>query len=139
MNRQTYSPFLRNCRATFSKTINSIVVFVAPTIFEPQRVVVPPPKTDKDLTCHHKIARHEGRRDECRRAQFGRAYGGQRSNLLRRKNMSGTKTSSAEKEAEAAVNEFLEMRAAILGRLSPEALRCVAGIFERRMKAAKEN
>jgi hypothetical protein len=40
----------------------------------------------------------------------------------------------AEKEAEAAVSEFLEMRAAILGRLSPEALRCVAAIFERRVE-----
>jgi hypothetical protein len=41
-------------------------------------------------------------------------------------------TLAAEKEAEAAVSEFIEMRAAILGRLSPEALRCVASIFERR-------
>jgi hypothetical protein len=39
----------------------------------------------------------------------------------------------AEKEAEAAVSEFLDMRAAILGRLSAEALRCVAAIFERRI------
>jgi len=46
--------------------------------------------------------------------------------------MSTTNTTVAEKEAEAAVAEFLEMRAAILGRLSPEALRCVAAIFERR-------
>lgn len=46
----------------------------------------------------------------------------------------GTDTSLGEKEAEAAVAEFLEMRAAILGRLSPEALRCVAAIFERRME-----
>lgn len=45
---------------------------------------------------------------------------------------------AAEKEAEAAVSEFLEIRAAILGRLSPEALRCVAEIFERRMKEAKQ-
>jgi len=44
----------------------------------------------------------------------------------------------AEKEAEAAVSEFLEMRAAILGRLSPEALRCVAAIFERRMEEKHE-
>jgi hypothetical protein len=44
----------------------------------------------------------------------------------------------AEREAEAAVDEFLEMRAAILGRLSPEALRCVAAIFERRMEESKE-
>jgi hypothetical protein len=29
---------------------------------------------------------------------------------------------------------LLEMRAAMLGRLSPEALRCVAAIFERRME-----
>lgn len=43
----------------------------------------------------------------------------------------------AEKEAEAAVAKFLEMRAAILGRLSPEALRCVASIFERRMDESK--
>lgn len=43
----------------------------------------------------------------------------------------------AEREAEAAVVEFLEMRAAILGRLSPEALRCVADIFERRMEETK--
>ena len=48
--------------------------------------------------------------------------------------MSGT----AEKEAEAAVAEFLEMRDAILGKLSPEALRCVAAIFERRMEESKE-
>ena len=40
----------------------------------------------------------------------------------------------AEKEAEAAVAEFLEMHAAILARLSPEALRCVLTIFELRMK-----
>jgi hypothetical protein len=40
----------------------------------------------------------------------------------------------AEKEAEAAVSEFLEMRAAILGRLSLEALRCVAATFERRLE-----
>lgn len=33
---------------------------------------------------------------------------------------------------------FLEMRAAILGRLSPEALRCVAAIFERRMDSGKD-
>jgi hypothetical protein len=53
--------------------------------------------------------------------------------------------SLAEKEAEAAVSEFIEMRAAILGRLSPEALRCVALIFERRVeesspkRSAREN
>ena len=41
---------------------------------------------------------------------------------------------TAEEEAESAVAEFLQMRAAILGRLSPEALRCVAAIFERRME-----
>lgn len=41
---------------------------------------------------------------------------------------------AAEKEAEAAVAEFLEMRAAILGRLSPEALRCVPGILDRHSK-----
>lgn len=46
-------------------------------------------------------------------------------------------TITAEREAEAAVSEFLEMRAAILGRLSPEALRCVAAIFERRMEERK--
>ena len=46
--------------------------------------------------------------------------------------MSTANTTVAEKEAEAAVAEFLEMRAAILGRLSPEALRCVTAIFERR-------
>jgi hypothetical protein len=46
-------------------------------------------------------------------------------------------SSTAEKEAEAAVDEFLEMRAAILGKLSPEALRCVATIFERRVEEAK--
>ena len=40
----------------------------------------------------------------------------------------------AEREAEAAVSEFLEMRAAILGRLSPEALRCVPGILDRYLK-----
>jgi len=44
---------------------------------------------------------------------------------------------AAEKEAEEAIAEFLEMRAAILGRLSPEALRCVAAIFERRMHESK--
>ena len=44
----------------------------------------------------------------------------------------------AEKEAGAAVSEFLEMRAAILGRLSPEALRCVAAIFERQMEERHE-
>jgi hypothetical protein len=41
---------------------------------------------------------------------------------------------NAEQEAEQAVEKFLEMRAQILGRLSPAALRCVAGIFERRME-----
>jgi len=46
-------------------------------------------------------------------------------------------TGAAEREAEAAVSEFLEMRAAILGRLSPEALRCVAAIFERRMQECR--
>jgi hypothetical protein len=44
----------------------------------------------------------------------------------------------AEKEAEEAVAEFIEMRAAILGRLSPEALRCVAAIFERRTEERNE-
>jgi hypothetical protein len=44
----------------------------------------------------------------------------------------------AEQQAEAAVAEFLEMRDAILGRLSPEALRCVAAIFERRMEGRKD-
>jgi hypothetical protein len=39
-----------------------------------------------------------------------------------------------EREAEQAVEEFLAMRSQILGRLSPAALRCVAGIFERRME-----
>jgi hypothetical protein len=43
----------------------------------------------------------------------------------------------AEEEAEAAVSEFLEMRTRILGRLSPEALRCVAAIFERRLEEKK--
>jgi hypothetical protein len=47
-------------------------------------------------------------------------------------------TLTTEKEAEAAVAEFLEMRTAILGRLSPEALRCVAAIFERRMEEKRE-
>jgi hypothetical protein len=47
-------------------------------------------------------------------------------------------TVNVEREAEAAVAEFLEMRAAILGRLSPEALRCVAVIFERRMEESKK-
>jgi len=46
----------------------------------------------------------------------------------------GDSAVTAEKEAEAAVTEFLERRAQILGRLSPEALRCVAAIFERRME-----
>jgi hypothetical protein len=54
------------------------------------------------------------------------------------KNMSTPNTSTGEQEAEAAVAEFLEMRAAILGRLSPEALRCVAAIFERRMEERNE-
>jgi hypothetical protein len=44
---------------------------------------------------------------------------------------------SLRREAEEAVAEFLEMRAAILGRLSPEALRCVAAIFERRTEERK--
>ena len=52
--------------------------------------------------------------------------------------MSTAITNVTEKEAEAAVAEFLEMRAAILGKLSPEALRCVAAIFERRMEDGKE-
>jgi hypothetical protein len=43
-------------------------------------------------------------------------------------------TGDAEREAEQAVEEFLEMRAQILGRLSSAALRCVPGIFERRME-----
>ncbi len=47
-------------------------------------------------------------------------------------------TDAAEREAEAAVSEFLETRAAILGRLSPEALRCVAAIFERWMEEKQE-
>jgi hypothetical protein len=54
--------------------------------------------------------------------------------------MNGSATNSvliAEKEAEAAVAEFLEMRAAILGRLSPEALRCVPGILERHIEERK--
>jgi len=45
----------------------------------------------------------------------------------------------AEQQAEAAVSEFLEMRAAILGRLSPEALRCVAATFERRLEEISPN
>jgi hypothetical protein len=52
--------------------------------------------------------------------------------------MSAADTTAAERQAEAAVSEFLEMRAAILERLSPEALRCVAAIFERRMEEKKE-
>jgi hypothetical protein len=44
----------------------------------------------------------------------------------------------AEKEAEGAVAEFLEMRAAILGRLSPEALRCVPSIIERLVEERKQ-
>lgn len=44
----------------------------------------------------------------------------------------------AEKEAEEAVAEFLEMRATILGRLSPEALRCVPSILERHMEERKQ-
>jgi hypothetical protein len=48
--------------------------------------------------------------------------------------VSSADTTTAERQAEGAVAEFLEMRAAILGRLSPEALRCVAAIFERRME-----
>jgi hypothetical protein len=43
----------------------------------------------------------------------------------------------AEKEAEEAVAEFLDMRAAILGRLSPEALRCVPGILGRHLEESK--
>jgi hypothetical protein len=52
--------------------------------------------------------------------------------------VSSADTTTAERQAEAAVAEFLEMRAAILGRLSPEALRCVAAIFERRIEERKE-
>jgi hypothetical protein len=52
--------------------------------------------------------------------------------------MIAVNTTVADREAEAAVSEFLEMRAAILGRLSPEALRCVAAIFERRMEEEKK-
>jgi hypothetical protein len=48
--------------------------------------------------------------------------------------MSTRKIDNGENEAEAAVAKFLEMRAAILGRLSPEALRCVPGILERYLK-----
>jgi hypothetical protein len=48
--------------------------------------------------------------------------------------MSTTNTSTEEREAETAVTEFLEMRAAILGRLSPEALRCVPDILDRHLK-----
>lgn len=40
----------------------------------------------------------------------------------------------AEREAEAAVSEFLEMRAAILGKLSVEALRCVPAVLEQRIE-----
>jgi len=109
-----------NSRRDIFKTINSIVVFVTCHFSEPQRVVVTPPKTAPGLTCHHKIAPHEGRLGE-------------------KKNMSTVHpTLTTEKEAEAAVAEFLEMRAAILGRLSPEALRCVAAIFERRMEEKRE-
>jgi hypothetical protein len=39
---------------------------------------------------------------------------------------------------EAAISEFLDMRTRILGRISPEALRCVAAIFERHMEERKE-
>ena len=53
--------------------------------------------------------------------------------------MSTTDTGLGEREAEVAVTEFLEMRAAILGRLSPKALRCVAVIFELRMKEKKNS
>jgi len=52
--------------------------------------------------------------------------------------MSPASTVSAEKEAEAAVSEFLEMRAAILGKLSLEALRCVPAILEQRMEEKKQ-
>lgn len=45
---------------------------------------------------------------------------------------------TAEQEAEVAVLEFLEMRAAILGKLSPEALRCVPAVFERHMEERRE-
>jgi len=95
------------------------VVFVTALFSKLQLLVVPPPKTDNLLTCHYRIAPHEGR-------------------VLRRKIMSTANTTAAEREAEAAVAEFLEMRAAILGRLSPEALRCVAAIFERRMEERNE-
>lgn len=47
-------------------------------------------------------------------------------------------TLAAQRQAEAAVDEFLQMREKILGELSPEALRCVAGIFEKRMEEKKE-
>ena len=45
---------------------------------------------------------------------------------------------TAEEQAEIAVCEFLEVRAAILGRLSSEALRCVPAIFERHAEERKE-
>jgi hypothetical protein len=45
--------------------------------------------------------------------------------------------SDPQREAELAVDEFLKMRAQILGELSPEVLRCVAAIFERSMKKEK--
>ena len=52
--------------------------------------------------------------------------------------MSAANSTVAERQAEEAVAEFLEMRAAILGRLSPEALRCVAAIFERHLEERNE-
>lgn len=45
---------------------------------------------------------------------------------------------AAEQEAEAAVAEFLEMPAAIVARLSPEALRCVPAVFDRHIEERKE-
>jgi hypothetical protein len=91
------------------------VVFVTSHFQKPQSVVITPPKTGKNLTCHHKIAPHEER-------------------VFRRKIMSNARAVLvAREEAEAAVAEFLEMRAAILGRLTPEALRCVPAILERHL------
>lgn len=46
--------------------------------------------------------------------------------------------SDPQREAELAVDEFLKMRAQILGELSPEALARVAAIFEERSKKSEK-
>jgi hypothetical protein len=106
-----------NWRGDFSKTINSIVVFVTSHFSKPQSVVVPPPKTDKSLTCHHKIAPHEGRFEK--------------KNMSTAKNTIevGFRPSKAARQVEEAARELLAQHARILERLSPEALACFTSLF----------